>query len=538
MSHRSPKGVEMFLRTSIKLLFLFERPAAYALVAFFVLGAFAASAQTSPQVIRFESPGFDLPESASKDAAGIIYVAGSVPQSNGAQTAFAVLKYNPLGGVAWVAHYNALTGAFNGSAIAVAVDAAGNVYAIGRVQPDLVSYAHDFLVVKFNSSGVQQWADRVPNGIGRRIVVGSDGSVYATGSFQGDWLTIKYQPTGKRSWEQRGSIPGQPMDMEIDGGDNIVVTGFSRPFLNSPVVDITTLKYDASGNEVFRTTFSDTAQSDDIPFDLDLDAQGNTWVTGLTQPGPYDPQVPITLKYGPSGDLLVSIRAAVAGGFSVEADAAGDIYLAGASAAGKFSASGALFWERPLSFPAKRILADSSGCAYVAGSQFYSGDYLTAKYDPFGNQIFQHTFNGPGNGNDQVSDITLDNSENLFVIGSSRIDSSVFEDILLLKFPLGIVPTPQPLGAPSDLMAISSSRHYVYLQWQDNASGELGFRVERCEGASCSNFTEISQLPLDVTWMVDDNVTRNTTYRYRVRAFHATQVSEYSNIAVVRTPRR
>jgi hypothetical protein len=326
--------------------------------------------------------------------------------------------------------------------------------------------------------------------------------------------------------------------MEIDGGDNIVVTGFSRPFLNSPVVDLTTLKYDSNGNEVFRATFSDTAESDDIPFDLDLDAQGNTWVTGLTQPGPYDPQVPITMKYGPSGDLLASIRDAVAGGFSVEADAAGDIYLAGASAAGKFSATGGRFWERPLSFPAKRILADSSGYAYVAGSQYYSGDYLTAKYDPFGNQIFQHTFNGPGNGNDQVSDIILDNSENLFVIGSSRIDSSVFEDVLLLKFPLGIVPTPQPLGAPSDLVAISSSRRYVYLQWQDNASGELGFRVERCEGSSCRNFTEIRVVPTDVTWLVDEAVTRNTTYRYRVCAFHATQESENSNIAAVRTPRR
>lgn len=132
----------------------------------------------------------------------------------------------------------------------------------------------------------------------------------------------------------------------------------------------------------------------------------------------------------------------------------------------------------------------------------------------------------------------LDNLENLFVIGSSRIDSNVFEDILLLKFSRGVIPTPQPLAAPTGLVAISSSRRSVYLQWQDNASGELGFRVERCEGASCSNFTEIRQLPMEVTWMVDEDVRGNTTYKYRVRAFHATDVSGYSNIAVVRTPRR
>ncbi|HKX82851.1 MAG TPA: hypothetical protein VJL58_01410, partial [Pyrinomonadaceae bacterium] len=452
----------MFLRTSIQLLFSFERPAAYALVAFFMFGAFAASAQTSPQVIRFVAPGFDLSESASKDSAGNVYVAGSVPQSN-AQTAFAVLKYNPQGDLVWVAHYDALAGAFNGSAIAVAVDAVGDVYAIGRVQPELVSYAHDFLIVKFNSSGVEQWANRISNGTGRRIVVGSDGSVYATGSSQGNWLTIKYSPTGKRLWAQGSSIPGQPMDMEIDSEDTIIVTGFSRPTLNSPIVDFTTLKYDASGNELFRTTFSDTAESDDIPFDLDIDAQGNTWVTGLTQPGPYDPQVPVTLKYGPAGDLQASIRDAAAGGFSVDADAANNVYVAGFSAAGKFSSSGVPIWEQALSFPARKILVDSSGSSFVAGSQYYSGDYLTVKYDPQGNQIFQHTFNGPGNGNDQVSDIILDNSENLFVIGSSRIDSYVFEDILLLKFARNAIPNPQPLAAPSDLMAISSERRSAYL---------------------------------------------------------------------------
>ena len=57
-----------------------------------------------------------------------------------------------------------------------------------------------------------------------------------------------------------------------------------------------------------------------------------------------------------------------------------------------------------------------------------------------------------------------------------------------------------------------------------------GYRVERCQGAGCSNFTQIAT-PTAVNF-TDSGLTAGTTYRYRVRAADAVPLfSGYSNIA-------
>jgi hypothetical protein len=75
------------------------------------------------------------------------------------------------------------------------------------------------------------------------------------------------------------------------------------------------------------------------------------------------------------------------------------------------------------------------------------------------------------------------------------------------------------------------------LNWSDNSNNEQGFRIERCLNNNCSNFAQIAQVGANVTSFVDNTVSGNKTYRYRVRAFNATGNSAYSNIAQVRTPK-
>jgi len=90
-------------------------------------------------------------------------------------------------------------------------------------------------------------------------------------------------------------------------------------------------------------------------------------------------------------------------------------------------------------------------------------------------------------------------------------------------------------AAPSNLAATTSSSSQINLSWTDNSSNETGFKIERCKGANCTNYVQIIQVGANVTAFANTGLTKNTTYRYRVRAFNADGNSAYSNAASART---
>jgi predicted phage tail protein len=98
--------------------------------------------------------------------------------------------------------------------------------------------------------------------------------------------------------------------------------------------------------------------------------------------------------------------------------------------------------------------------------------------------------------------------------------------------------TPAVPNAPSNLIATTISRSQINLAWTDNSGNETGFKIERCKGSTCTNFTQIATVGAGVTSYSNTGLTRNTTYRYRVRAYNASGNSAYSNIAAATTPRR
>jgi hypothetical protein len=80
-------------------------------------------------------------------------------------------------------------------------------------------------------------------------------------------------------------------------------------------------------------------------------------------------------------------------------------------------------------------------------------------------------------------------------------------------------------------VATAVSKTQIGLAWTDNASNKTGFKIERCAGANCTNFTQIATVGVNVK-----NYS-NTTYLYRVRAFNSSGNSSYSNTAGVTTAR-
>jgi hypothetical protein len=90
--------------------------------------------------------------------------------------------------------------------------------------------------------------------------------------------------------------------------------------------------------------------------------------------------------------------------------------------------------------------------------------------------------------------------------------------------------------APTNLGAIAISSNQIDLTWLDNASNENGFYIERCTGVNCAEFSQIAQTEANVAKFSNAGLTAGVTYRYRIRAFNATGVSGYSNVAQALTP--
>ena len=92
--------------------------------------------------------------------------------------------------------------------------------------------------------------------------------------------------------------------------------------------------------------------------------------------------------------------------------------------------------------------------------------------------------------------------------------------------------------APTNLIATAVSRSQINLSWTDNAANEDEFRIERCRGAFCTNYTQIATAGPNVTTFSNTGLSQNTSYRYRVRAYNASGFSPYSNFVAAKTLKR
>ncbi len=93
-----------------------------------------------------------------------------------------------------------------------------------------------------------------------------------------------------------------------------------------------------------------------------------------------------------------------------------------------------------------------------------------------------------------------------------------------------------PPTAPTNLTATPISQAQINLSWTASSDtvGVTGYKLERCQGGTCTTFVEIATPP--GTTFNNTGLTAGTTYRYRVRATDAAgNLSGYSNIATAAT---
>ena len=88
--------------------------------------------------------------------------------------------------------------------------------------------------------------------------------------------------------------------------------------------------------------------------------------------------------------------------------------------------------------------------------------------------------------------------------------------------------TPPPPAAPSNLNGTSSGPWSVNLTWRDNASNELGYRIESKIGAT-GTYELVTTLGPNTTAATITSLIEGTQYYYRLQGVNAGGRSAYSN---------
>lgn len=338
--------------------------------------------------------------SASVLSGGNIITTGNTFNSIAQKANIVTAKTDQSGSVVWQTEYNGTESEFDYGA-AVTVDGSGNIFVTGASHSS-DDYTFDVVVIKYNSSGVQQWATTF-NGTGSSndipsdiLLIGSDiyvcaASVGSTTNY--DYLLLKLNASGVVQWNKRydyASLYDIPGHLATNGSD-IVVSGASQSTTTN--WDYTSLKYNTSGTVLNTKRTTAAGYGFDRPTGLVVDADDNFYITGYTFNGSnYDMR---TIKLD---DDLSTIwtktenGGAEDGSNSICIDANANTYIAGfsESSAGnklmriiKYDSSGTKLWTKTLQNSSNDIDAEASAITFNASSNkvivtgFYT--YTTGK---------------------------------------------------------------------------------------------------------------------------------------------------------------
>jgi uncharacterized delta-60 repeat protein len=330
---------------------------------------------------------------------------------------YCTIKYDKTtGDTIWVRKYNG-TASLCDEPYALVIDANGNVYVTGRSKGTDTGF--DFLTIKYSSDGESLWTARYntyENGwdMAYAIAVDINGNVYVTGSSYDlttyyDCATIKYNSSGVQQWARRYSYEGNQSDegkaITVDDAGNVYVTG--RSVSTTTSWDYITIKYNAGGTQQWPARYNGTGNYDDGPTGIVVDPSGNVYVTGRSGIAPFYYQY-ATVKYSPLGAQRWVRTYLGPGCISSEAndiaiDNQNNIYVTGQSydtasvtyydyATVKYDSAGVQKWVARYNGPADNsdlatsIAVDGQSKVYITGYSTGSGtdyDYATIKYFQF-----------------------------------------------------------------------------------------------------------------------------------------------------------
>lgn len=345
------------------------------------------------------------------DASGNVYVCGSARQSDSTGNVYAAIKYNSAGTQQW-ARFTNVGG--NTTPIDMKIDAAGNMYVTGS---QLFFPYGKMITVKYNSSGTQQWlATYNPNAQtyyeGTRVEVDASGNVYIGGNFgsiqNGDMMLLKYNSSGVQQWVRTYTGGGTSgvgdlvNDMTLDAAGNIYLAGQVKGQTNSTGPDMVTLKYNSAGTLQWAQKYNGLANYSDIGKCIGIDGSGNVYIGGAATASGTVLDLCL-IKYNSAGTQQW-VRYINGTGNGIDyindliLDASGNIFVTGqATGLGtgynyitmRYNPAGTLIWTQNYIGPgnasdiANSIALGMNGVVYITGTSEGSGtglDFATIKY--------------------------------------------------------------------------------------------------------------------------------------------------------------
>lgn len=308
------------------------------------------------------------------------------------------------GNIVWTATYAGTYGGYDAAA-GVRVDNSGNVYVAGSEQTGVMD--SKIIVVKYNSSGTQQWVtgydstgyfdgavaiEMDPSG-NRLQTIGFSGSAFSSW----DFVTHSFSSAGSVTGYSRSANPNggisKPVAFTQDyAGDLYVLGNIAISGTNN---DIKLIKYDTLFNQVWVRTFGCADSLDDEAAAMAVDAQGRVIISGFTSRSNGATDM-LTLKYDKNGNIV---------------------------------------WSRTIASPDLtknatgrdvKVEMSAASTIYVAGKVYNNSnyDYLTASYTKDGDLRWVKYFDDTTGSNDVGLDIVVDNSSNVIVSGICTKDTN------------------------------------------------------------------------------------------------------------------
>ncbi|HDZ16777.1 MAG TPA: hypothetical protein ENH75_00710 [archaeon] len=242
------------------------------------------------------------------DSSDNVYLVGWIHVSGLYNYNMALVKYNSSGAQLWSRTWG---GSSYDWGRGVAVDSSDYVYITG----DTESFGEgnlDMVLVKYNSSGAQLW-NRTWGGsvheYGRGVAVDSSDNVYITGgtdSFgvrERDMVLVKYDSSGAQQWYRTwdGSIDSyrnkyydEAWHVAVDSSDNIYLSG--RTWDGVTYHDLALVKYDSSGTQQWDRIWGGSDY--DGGRGTAVDSSDNVYLAGYTESYGAGESDMVLVKYG------------------------------------------------------------------------------------------------------------------------------------------------------------------------------------------------------------------------------------------------
>ena len=294
------------------------------------------------------------------------------------------------------------------------------------------------------------------------VAVDPEGCVIVTGYSYSeqtdyDFLTVKYDVDGRLLWTARYDGPARSSDyassVSVDEQGNVYAAGHSNGLGTS--LDLTVVKYDKDGLELWAYRYDGPSSRDDYAQALSVDSRGQIFITGYSFGAGTEHDF-VTVKLNADGDLVWADRHNPPRNRD---DSAHDLALhpeSGIVIVGTdrvqgtsydfltihYDADGNRLWESRYSTPgdeydtARALAVGGDGSVFVTGTSYRREegfDMVTLRYDPSGGQVWKAEYGGPAGRMDASVDIAADQSGQVYVAGQSIGADSAF-DICLLKY--------------------------------------------------------------------------------------------------------